>query len=251
MTLLKLDSVRKDFGGLRAVDSVSFSVEAGQIVGLVGPNGSGKSTLINVISGMMQPTSGHISFDGRDITGQSANVIFDRGLVRGFQEPGLFFQMTALDNALLPVKRQRGERPWLAPWRGLWRKEEAEHALRAHEALMQVEIESHYGKLAADLSGGQMKLLEMARCLMGTPKMMLLDEPTAGVAPKLAGKIFEHIARMNREQGIAFLIVEHRLELLFEHVQSVIVMHLGNVLAAGTPQEVTRSRTVRDVYLGD
>lgn len=249
--LLQLKHIRKDFCGLRAVDDVSFEVERGKIVGLVGPNGSGKSTLINLISGMIEPTSGQVIFDGLDITDKPPHLIFEYGLSRGFQEPGLFFQMTALDNTLLPVKNQRGERPSVAPWRRLWQVQEEKNALEAHNALARMEIDAHYDKLASDLSGGQMKLLEMARALMGSPTMMLLDEPTAGVAPKLAQNIFSHINALNKHFGITFLIVEHRLELLFEHVDTVIVMHMGRILAIDTPDAITNNPAVREVYLGD
>ncbi len=248
--MLHVDNIHKDFGGLKAVGGASLSVPEGKIVGLIGPNGSGKSTLINVISGVMPPTSGTVHFNGQDITGLSANAIFNQGLARGFQDASLFFKMTVLDNALLPVKAQAGESPWRAPWKRFWRDEEHQNADQAGKVLEQVLLRDHYDKAAAYLSGGQMKLLEIARSLMGQPRMLLLDEPTAGVAPNLAYSIFEQIKAMRDEFGITFLIVEHRLEILFDFVDDLHVMHMGQVLAQGTPEAIMANDEVREVYFG-
>ena len=251
MSLLELFEVRKDFGGLRAVDDVSLQVEEGAIVGLIGPNGSGKSTLINVIAGTTDLSAGRVVFDGDDISDYSSDLVFQRGIARGYQEPSLYFKMTVLDNVLLPIKEQRGEHPWYAPWRRQWQAEETAHAQSAIEVLEQVQLLQHYDTLASDLSGGQMKLLEIARALMGKPKLLLLDEPTAGVAPKLAYEIFQQIGRLREEHGITFLIVEHRLEILFDFVDYVYVMHLGNLLAQGSADEIAAHQTVREVYFGE
>ncbi len=251
MPLLQLFNLRKDFGGLRAVDDVSLEVATGAIVGLIGPNGSGKSTLLNLIAGSAERTAGRIIFDGDEISGLSADQVFQRGIARGYQDPSLYLKMTTLDNALLPVKSQRGEHPWYAPWRRFWQKQEAENARAAAGVLEQVQLLGHYDSLASDLSGGQMKLLEMGRSLMGSPKLLLLDEPTAGVAPNLAYEIFEEISRLRQQHGITFLIVEHRLEILFDFVDSVYVMHLGNLLAHGSADDIASNETVREVYFGD
>ena len=251
MALLELSNVRKDFGGLRAVDDVSFAVPQGAIIGLIGPNGSGKSTLINLIAGTTDLSAGRIIFDNSDISEFSSDQVFRAGIARGYQEPSLYFKMTVLDNVLLPVKAQRGEQPWYAPWRRYWQAEESAHAQAAIDVLEQVRLLKHYDTLASDLSGGQMKLLEMARALMGKPKMLLLDEPTAGVAPNLAYEIFQQIGRLRDEHGITFLIVEHRLEILFDFVDYVYVMHLGNLLAKGSADEIAAHQTVREVYFGD
>ena len=251
MTLLEVANARKDFGGLRAVDDVSLQVARGAIVGLIGPNGSGKSTLINLIAGTTALTAGRIRFDGDDISDFSADQVFRRGIARGYQEPSLYFKMTALDNVLLPVKAQRGERPWYAPWRRSWADEEQAHARRAIDALEGVQLLPHYATLASDLSGGQMKLLEIARAMMGDPQLLLLDEPTAGVAPKLAYEIFQQIGSLRDNHGITFLIVEHRLEILFDFVDYVYVMHLGKLLAQGSADEIAAHETVREVYFGD
>ncbi|MDE2749717.1 MAG: ABC transporter ATP-binding protein [Chloroflexota bacterium] len=249
--LLELRNLRKDYGGLRAVDDVSLTVPEGAIIGLIGPNGSGKSTLINLIAGATQRSAGRVIFAGDDISDLPPDAVFKLGIARGYQEPALYLKLTVLDNMLLPVKNQRGEGPWYAPWWRTWHNEEAKHAERALAVLEQVQLLQQYDTLASDLSGGQMKLLEIARSLMGQPKLLLLDEPTAGVAPKLAYEIFEQIARLRREHGITFLIVEHRLEILFDFADTVYVMHLGNLLAEGSVAEIANHATVREVYFGE
>ena len=250
-SLLQLRNLRKDYGGLRAVDDVSLELPEGAIIGLIGPNGSGKSTLINLIAGTTDLTTGEIIFDADNINKLMPDQVFQRGIARGYQDPSLFFKLTVLDNLLLPIKDQRGEHPWYAPWRRHWQTEEAAHAKAAIDVLEQVQLLQHYDTLASDLSGGQMKLLEIARALMGNPRLLLLDEPTAGVAPKLAYEIFQQIARLRDQLGITFLIVEHRLEILFDFVDYVYVMHLGNLLAQGSPDEIANHPTVREVYFGD
>ena len=248
--MLTLQHVRKQFEQLVAVDDVSLTVEQGQIVGLIGPNGSGKSTLLNVTAGSLQADGGSIHFDGHEITGRPANTIFDLGLARSFQDPALFTRMTVLDNMLLPVRNQRGEKPLQAPWHRHWRSQEHRAATTARDLLQQVQLDRHYGHATADLSGGQMKLVALSRMLMGEPKLLLLDEPTAGVAPALAHTIFERIAEL-RNAGLTFLIVEHRLEILFAFVDYLYVMHLGEVIAEGTPAEIEANTQVREVYFGE
>lgn len=251
MPLLEVKNIRKDYGGLRAVDDVSLHVPQGAIIGLIGPNGSGKSTLINLIAGTTDLSAGRIVFDGDDISDFSSDQVFRRGIARGYQEPSLYFKMTVLDNVLLPIKGQRGEDPWYAPWRRHWQAQEENHARSAIDVLEQVRLLQHYDTLASDLSGGQMKLLEIARALMGQPKLLLLDEPTAGVAPNLAYEIFQQIGRLRDDHGITFLIVEHRLDILFDFVDYVYVMHLGNLLAEGSADDIAKHATVREVYFGE
>ncbi len=249
--LLRIENMRKDYGGLRALDGVSLDVPEGAIIGLIGPNGSGKSTLLNLVAGAQTMKAGRIFFAGEDISDAPADAAYQRGIARGYQEPALFNKLTALDNLLLPVKDQRGEQPWRAPWHGSWQAQETAAAERAYDVLRRLQLERHYDTLAADLSGGQMKLLEIGRALMGEPKLLLLDEPTAGVAPKLAYEIFQRIAGLRDERGMAFLIVEHRLEILFDFVDYVYVLHLGKMLASGAPADIAADATVREVYFGD
>jgi branched-chain amino acid transport system ATP-binding protein len=229
---------------------VSLSVPRGKIVGLIGPNGSGKSTLFSLIAGHQQPDAGHITFDGHNITGRAPDQIFRLGLVRSYQDTALFARMTVLDNTLLPVKDQRGEQPLRAPLHRAWQTQERTLAASAGALLERLNLRSHYAKLASDLSGGQMKLLELGRGLSGSPKLLLLDEPTAGIAPRLARDIFEHIAALRQAQGLTFFIIEHRLDVLFEFVDAVYVMHAGRVIAHGSAAAIAADAQVREIYFG-
>lgn len=251
MAVLEVVTVHKAFEMLLAVAGVSLRVGDGQIVGLIGPNGSGKSTLLSTIAGQYRPDAGRILLDGQEIGGLPPEQIFQRGLARSYQEPSLFFRMSVLDNALLPAKDQRGEKPLAAPLHWLWRPQEKSLVQRAAGILEDLRLMPQVGKLASDLSGGQMKLLELGRTTMGAPHMMLLDEPTAGVAPALAYTIFEEIERLRRQQGLSFLIVEHRLEILFDFVDWLYVMHMGKVIAEGTPASIAADPLVREVYFGE
>ena len=249
--MLTLTNVHKSFDSLMAVAGVSLQVTQGQVVGLIGPNGSGKSTLLSTIAGQYRPDDGTILFAGQEIGGLPPEQIFKRGLARSYQDPSLFFRMGVLDNVLLPARGQRGERPLAAPLHGLWWPQEKQLAQAAAGLLDELRILERRDALASDLSGGQMKLLELGRTVMGEPQMMLLDEPTAGVAPALAYAIFEEIERLRRTRNLTFLIVEHRLEILFDFVDLVYVMHMGQVIAHGTPAQIAADPLVREVYFGD
>ncbi len=249
--MLDVRDLRKSYDSLQAVAGVSMTVPAGAIVGLIGPNGSGKSTLLSLIAGTLPADGGRILFDGQEISRLTADQRFHRGIVRSFQEPSLFFRMTALDNALLPAHPQRGERPATAPFWRRWRAEEKQHTAAAIELFDHLKLRHQFDKPAADLSGGQMKLLEIGRSMAAAPRLMLLDEPTAGVAPALAYDIFQEIAALRRRAGLTFLIIEHRLDILFDFVEHVYVMHMGQVIAAGTPAEIEANPAVREVYFGD
>lgn len=249
--LLQVRDIHKRFESLKAVDGVSLSVQPGKITGLVGPNGSGKSTLFALLSGSQRSDAGSIEFDGHNITNRSPDQIFQLGLVRSYQDPALFTRMTVLDNALLPVKNQRGENPFYAPVHRSWHRQERTIASAVGGLLEQVKLRRDYAKLAADLSGGQMKLLELGRSLNGAPRLLLLDEPTAGVAPKLARDIFVQIADLRRTLSLTFLIIEHHLDLLFEFADDVYVMHNGRVVAHGLPAEIAANAQVREIYFGD
>jgi branched-chain amino acid transport system ATP-binding protein len=249
--MLTLENVSKSFGNLCAVNRVSLTIPRGQIVGLIGPNGSGKSTLLNLIAGTLPVDTGSIHFEDHDLTRASADAVFRAGIARSYQDPTLFQRMTVLDNTLIPAKAQRGERARLAPFHRLWRGEERSLAQTAGGILDRLLLRRLYDARASDLSGGQMKLLEMGRSLMGDPKLMLLDEPTAGVAPNLAYSIFEQIEDLRRSHGLTFLIVEHRLEILFDFVDHLYVMHMGEVVAQGTPAEIAADAHVREIYFGE
>ena len=248
--LLSVHHVSKRFEHLQAVDDVSLTVPQGKIVGLIGPNGSGKSTMFALLTGNLRADSGRIEFEGRDITHHSPDQIFQLGLVRSYQDPALFTRMTVLDNVLLPVKGQRGENPLLAPVHRAWRKQEKQIASAVSPLLDRIKLRGKYADLASDLSGGQLKLLELGRSLNGAPKMLLLDEPTAGIAPKLAHDIFQLIEEL-RQEGLTFLVIEHRLDMLFEFVDEVYVLHNGRVITRGTAAEVAANSQVREIYFGN
>ncbi len=249
--MLEIKNLTKNFEQLRAVSAASLAVPRGKIVGLIGPNGSGKSTLFNLIAGANQVDVGQILFDSQDITHASPDHIFKLGLVRSYQDPQLFFRMNTLDNAMLPIKDQLGERVQTAPWHRRWREQERTLAHNATGTLQQILLADHASALAANLSGGQMKLLELARSLNGAPKLLLLDEPTAGVAPKLAREIFDRIAQLRRELGMTIFVIEHRLEVLFDYADDIYVMHLGQVIAHGSPADIAANAQVKEIYFGD
>jgi branched-chain amino acid transport system ATP-binding protein len=248
--ILKLENVVKCYESLRAVDGVSLSIKEGSVIGLIGPNGSGKSTLFNVISGLDRANEGKIWFRGIRIENLPPHKIFSLGLVKSFQDPRLFLGMTVLDNMLVPPKGQKGESPVIAPLHSKWRDQEIALATKASELLEKLLLKGLHKTLSAEISGGQMKLLEMGRTLMAEPRMLLLDEPTAGVAPKLARDIFERLLKLREEFNLTLFIIEHRLEVLFDYVEYVYVMHRGKILAEGKPDDILYNKVVAEVYLG-
>lgn len=250
-TILRVQGLRKQFGGIRAVDGVSFDIDEGGLVGLIGPNGSGKSTLFNLVSGVIRPDGGQVLFRGGRIDGLDPNEIFSRGLVRSFQNPRLFLGMNVVENTLVPPRDQKGEVVVNAPLPSRWKGQELELAQHGLDTLNKHQLTQVRLQWATDLSGGQMKLLEVSRALMGEPKMLLLDEPTAGVAPRLAEEIFDTIGVLRTEGGLTFLVIEHRLEILLARVDRVLVMHQGRIIFDGSPADAVRDPAVVDAYLGE
>jgi branched-chain amino acid transport system ATP-binding protein len=249
---LVVDDLRKEFGGITAVDGASFEVERGTLTGLIGPNGAGKSTTFNCIAGTLDPTSGSVTFEGEDITGLSPNAVCNRGLVRTFQIARELSEMTVLENLMLAPKGQQGEklRNAVLPGRrdDVIRQEE-ELLEEVWETLEFFEIDHLAQEQAGTLSGGQRKLLEMARALMTDPEMVLLDEPLAGVNPTLEEKLLDRIHDL-RQEGRTFLLVEHDMDVIMDHCEHVIVMHQGQVLAQGPPAAVREDERVVEAYLG-
>jgi len=251
-TPLEVEGLRKTFGGITAVDDVSFGVEKGSLTGLIGPNGAGKSTTFNLITGMLDPDGGTVRFNGEDITGLAPHEIANRGLARTFQIARELEEMTVLENMMLAPKGQIGEALWRSITPGVRdnvQRQEQEHLERVWEVLDFFEIDHLADEYAENLSGGQRKLLEMARALLTDPDVLLLDEPFAGVNPSLEKRLLTHIHEL-REEGYTFLIVEHDMDLIMENCERVIVMHQGRVLKDGTPAEVKGSEDVIEAYLG-
>jgi neutral amino acid transport system ATP-binding protein len=246
---LQVFDVVRAFGGVRAVDGASLEVEAGSITGLIGPNGAGKSTLFNCISGFVRPQSGRVLLDGTRIDRRAPHRIARAGLVRTFQTPRALTRMTVLENVMLAAPRHGGERLTgsLAP---RTRRREREVRKRAAELLGLVRLDGHAPALAGTLSGGQRKLLELVRALMAEPRILLLDEPMAGVSPTLRVELLEHILALRKRDGITLLIVEHDLDFVMRASDRVIVMNDGRVITQGSPSEVRADERVVDAYLG-
>ena len=250
---LRIEGLVKRFGGITAVDGATFEVEEGSLTGLIGPNGAGKSTTFNCITGVHGPTDGIIYFKGEDITGLEPYEIAQRGMVRTFQFARELEDMTVLENLMLAPKNQGGESVFRSVTPGLRGgvvSEEEEIRERVWEMLEFFEIDHLAGEYAGGLSGGQRKLLEMARALMADPDVVLLDEPLAGVNPTLEEKLLDRIHEL-REEGYTFLLVEHDMDIIMNNCERIIVMHQGRVLADGTSEDIQNNEQVIKAYLGE
>ncbi len=255
--ILRVEGVVKKFGELRALDGVTLQVPRGKVTLLIGPNGSGKSTLMNVISGVYRPDEGRVFFrpdeggEEVDITGLPPHERFRLGLVRSFQIPQLFRGLIVIENTAFARHGNPGEGVVSGLFRGKWRSFEEETLKRSVRALTITRIRHLWDKRPTELSGGQMKLLEIARSMLpDNAKLILMDEPTAGVNPTLAHEIFQFIRRLADERGITFLIVEHRLDIAVGYADFAYAMALGKVISWGTPEEVLNDPKVIESYLG-
>ena len=249
--ILEVRNLVKSFGGLRAIDHCSLGVREGTITGLIGPNGAGKTTLFNLITGFLMSDSGQVLADGVDITSLPPHKIFDRRICRTFQIPREHPTMTVLENLMLVTPGHPGEKfwnCWLRP--GVVREEEHARRDRAYEVLEFVDLTRLAHEYAGRLSGGQKKLLELARTLMTDPRLVLLDEPAAGVNRTLMKRLAENIEYLRRERGITFLLIEHDMDLVMELCDPVIVMSEGHQLMEGRPEEVRNDPRVLEAYLG-
>ncbi len=249
--LLVLDGLTKRFGSFRAVDQVSFAVEADAIAGLIGPNGAGKTTLFSTVAGLLAPEEGSVTLAGQRVDGLPPHRVFAAGLARTFQIPRPFPEMTVLENVMLVPEDQAGERfwnNWFAP--GRVRGQETRNRERAREIIAFCGLERVEGDLARTLSGGQLKLLELARALMAEPRIILLDEPAAGVNPALMETLVEKITALNA-QGYAFLVIEHNMDLVMSICRPIMVMAQGRLIYEGDADGARRDSAVLDAYLGD
>jgi len=250
--LLRIREIRKSFGGLRAVDGATLEVRRKGITGLIGPNGSGKTTLFNTVFGIHRPDEGSIYLDSERIDGLPPHAVYAKGLANAFQTPRLFRQMSVLDNMLLAARGNKGE-GFLQSllFKRSWQKKEAQLADKALDILHFLELDHLALAPAGELSGGQMKLLEIGRALMADPVLMLLDEPAAGVNPVLGRRIYENIRALCEQRGLTFFIIEHRLEILFDFADWVYLMDRGKVVAEGSPAEIVDKPVFYEVYLGE
>jgi branched-chain amino acid transport system ATP-binding protein len=249
--MLKIEEVVKSFGGLTAVCECSLEVSECSITGLIGPNGAGKTTLFNVITGHYKPERGRIVFQGEDINGLAPHKIFQKKIYRTFQITREFSQMTVIENLMFVPEGQVGEKIWNTWFRpsGVRKQEKAIHE-KAIEVLEFVELIDLKDEYAGSLSGGQKKLLELAKSLMADPKMVLLDEPGAGVNPTLMRKLIANIRKLCEEKKITFFLIEHDMDLVMSLCNPVIVMSEGKKLAEGTPEEIKKDERVLEAYLG-
>ncbi len=248
---LELEGVAKRFGGFAALAGVSFAVPEGSVTGLVGPNGAGKSTAFAAIAGFLRPDGGRVLLRGQDVTGLPPWRLHAMGLARTFQIPRLFGRMTVLENLMVAEPGQRGERlpaPWFA--RGRLAAEERALRGRAMAVLERLNLARHAAAPATALSGGQKKLVELGRALMSRASVILLDEPAAGVNRTLLREIAATIARLNRDDGITFLLIEHDLDLVAELAPLVHCMAEGRLIASGTMAQVRADPVVAEAYLG-
>jgi len=240
----------RDFGAFRAVDDVSLSIRRGSITGLIGPNGAGKSTYFNTLTGALKPTSGTVLLEGRDVTGLPPDQLYRRGLARTFQIPRPFARMSVLENVMLAPTRQVGESIFGALMRPRQvALQEATLRDKAMEILDFMTLAALADHPAGKISGGQMKLLELARVLMGDPSVILLDEPAAGVNPVLTHVLVERIEELNR-RGTTFFIIEHDMDFVMRHCEPVIALAEGRVVFEGTAEQARKDPGLLEAYLG-
>jgi branched-chain amino acid transport system ATP-binding protein len=247
--IITATGVVKTFGGLRAVDVDKLEIRRNKITALIGPNGAGKTTFFNLLTGFDQVDAGEITLDGQNITGTPPHRLAAKGMVRTFQLTKALAKLSTLENMKLGALHQRGEKFWQALIPGLWTRQERDIEARAEAILQRFNLTHMRDEFAGTMSGGQRKLLEMARALMTDPRVVMLDEPMAGVNPALAQSLLELI-KMLPAEGRTVIFVEHNMDVVQEISDWVVVMAEGRIIAQGTPAEIKSNKAVVDAYLG-
>ena len=251
MSILSVKGIRKNFGGLTVLDGINMELDEGKLYQLIGPNGSGKTTLINAISGLIRPDKGKIIFDTIDITNKSLYQTYKTGLVRTWQIPQPFVNLTTDENFLVSSNKNSGESFLLAPLKSKWKDDENKVAQESSEIMKMVNLSEKKKLQSQNLSGGQQKLLELGRAMMSGAKIILMDEPIAGVNPTLAHEIFKKISQICKENKITFFIFLHRLDIALQYSDYVFAMDRGKIIAQGNSDEVIKHPKVIESYLGE
>lgn len=247
--IVVVDNVTRQFGGLTAVDVKHVEIPRGKITALIGPNGAGKTTFFNLLTGFDKPNTGSWTFEGRDLAGVSSYKVARLGMIRTFQLTKALSMLTVIDNMRLGAQKQIGEGFWASFMRPLWQAQEKAITSNADDLLKRFKLDAKREDYAGSLSGGQRKLLEMARALMGKPRLVMLDEPMAGVNPALTQSLLEHIKDLKND-GTTVLFVEHDMHMVRHISDWVIVMAEGKIVAEGPPAQVMKDQAVIDAYLG-
>jgi neutral amino acid transport system ATP-binding protein len=247
--ILKVDHVTRHFGGLTAVKVDHLEIQRGVITALIGPNGAGKTTLFNLLTGFDQPNSGQWELDGKQLAGMRSHRVARRGMVRTFQLTKALSRLTVLDNMLLGATAQRGERLFASLVKPFWAAQERANTERADALLERFQLIAKREDYAGELSGGQRKLLEMARALMVEPELVMLDEPMAGVNPALVQSLLGHVTSL-RDEGMSVIFVEHDMDVVMNISDWVVVLAQGAVIAEGPPSSIMQNQAVIEAYLG-
>lgn len=247
--ILVVDNISRAFGGLKAVEVDHLEVQRGVITALIGPNGAGKTTFFNLLTGFDQPDTGSAVFNGETATGRSSHELARDGMVRTFQLTKALTKLSTIENMKLGAKSQKGEHFWHALFTPLWRAQENSIEARADALLERFKLDHMREEYAGTMSGGQRKLLEMARSLMSDPTLVMLDEPMAGVNPALTQSLLEHVKSL-RGEGITVMFVEHDMDVVRDISDWVVVMAEGRIIAEGPPESIGQNQVVIDAYLG-